>query len=95
MTGQLVEGPLQLGQSRHQLLQQPLTGVGRHHGSGAAIEQPDPEPTLQSLQAMAQGGGRDPKFKGGLAEALVAGDGGKHRQFGEIGAGDGHLDSTG
>ncbi|BCS48788.1 hypothetical protein JUNP479_1471 [Aeromonas jandaei] len=43
---------------------------------------------------MADGGGGDAEFKGGLAETAVAGDGGKHRQFGEIGTGYGHLEST-
>jgi hypothetical protein len=39
---------------------------------------------------MTQGRGGDPELEGGLAETAVTGDGGKHGQLGEIGAGEGH-----
>ncbi|MNF69262.1 hypothetical protein D3C84_511370 [compost metagenome] len=91
MARQLLQRLLQLTQGRQQLRQQSLPRLGRHHGPGAAIEQPDSQTTLQPLEGVAQGRGRDPELEGGPAETAVAGDGGKYRQFGKIGAGDGHV----
>ena len=90
MARQFRQRRLQLPQGWQHLGQQPFARFGRHHGPGAAIEQPDGQATLQPFEGMTQGRGGDPELEGGLAETAVTGDGGKHGQLGEIGAGEDH-----
>ena len=94
VAGQLAKRLFQGIEGGEQLLEQPLARFGRYHGAGAAVEQPYPQTGFQPLQAVAEGGGGDPEFEGGLAETAVTSNGGKYRQFGEIGTGNGHHQST-